>query len=123
MHRLIALTLALVAALSMGSTVSLAQKAKDTLRVATTEPFKYVDGYYFPTPEGNFVTDEVYDGLIRYDGNGHPAMVLARPSDAGTLSCTPFLVVAELHHPSRLGLTAAMLKFTLRRHKSVGFAR
>jgi len=44
-----------------------AQKAKDTLRVATTEPFKFVDGYYFPTPEGRFVTDEVYDSLIGYD--------------------------------------------------------
>ena len=38
-----------------------AQKSRDTLRVAATEPFKFVDGYYFPTPEGRFVTDEVYD--------------------------------------------------------------
>jgi peptide/nickel transport system substrate-binding protein len=44
-----------------------AQKSKDTLRVAATEPFKFVDGYYFPTPEGRFVTDEVYDSLIGYD--------------------------------------------------------
>src|SRR3954467_8539657 len=46
-----------------------AQKAKDTLRVAATEPFKYVDPYYFPTPEGNFVTDAVFDGLLTYDAN------------------------------------------------------
>ena len=44
-----------------------AQKSRDTLRVAATEPFKFVDGYYFPTPEGRFVTDEVYDSLIGYD--------------------------------------------------------
>ncbi len=44
-----------------------AQKAKDTLRIATTEPFKYVDPYYFPTPEGNFATNGVYDGLIHYN--------------------------------------------------------
>ena len=69
MKRTIAVAAIAIAAISWQASDAVAQKSKDTLRVAATEPFKYVDPYYFPTPEGNFVTDAVFDGLLTYDAN------------------------------------------------------
>lgn len=46
---------------------SLAQKTKDTLRVAFADPISVVDLAYDPKPETALTARIVYDGLVHYD--------------------------------------------------------
>jgi peptide/nickel transport system substrate-binding protein len=59
---------ALIAApLALGGTAAMAEKAKDTLRLAADQPIRLIDGYLNPNPEGDIVNRAVYDTLIGYD--------------------------------------------------------
>ena len=46
---------------------ALAQKSKDTLRVAQNEAFKAISNYYFPTREASFIYRQVYAPMINFD--------------------------------------------------------
>ena len=62
--RFLALTLGFAAALASPAQ---AQKAKDTLRMAATEPSSTVGYYLDPKPDTVFSSEAVYDALISYD--------------------------------------------------------
>ena len=64
--RILAWTLASAAALAM-TTPALAQKSKDTVRVAITETFVALSEYHLPIPEANNFHRTVYSNLIGYD--------------------------------------------------------
>lgn len=53
--------------LAMISTPALAQKSKDTLRVAYSDPISMVDLIFDPKPETALTARMVHDGLLHYD--------------------------------------------------------
>ncbi len=55
------------AAFCAASTAALAQKSKDTLRMAFQEPIRGIDYYMSPTGETSMAQAIVYDSLIAYD--------------------------------------------------------
>ncbi len=60
-------TLALTLACLASATSAVAQKAKDTLRVAVTQPVQLVDNYYGGGGEANSMIRMVFDPLVNYD--------------------------------------------------------
>jgi len=60
-------TVALVMASVALATPAAAQKAKDTLRVAVTQPVQLVDNYYGGGGEANSMIRMAFDGLVNYD--------------------------------------------------------
>lgn len=59
--------LALTAAMALFSAPALAQKDKDTLRVAINDPFSTLDSYHFPQDEVGYFTRSMYGTLIAFD--------------------------------------------------------
>jgi len=58
---------------------ALAQKSKDTLRIAFTDPIEPADAYFFSKPEQGVITRSIYDGLIHFDDiNGKFRPLLAK---------------------------------------------
>ncbi len=53
--------------LAFAATPVVAQKAKDTMRVALAEALPTVDSYYSNSNDGSFYYREVYEPLVRYD--------------------------------------------------------
>jgi peptide/nickel transport system substrate-binding protein len=64
MHRLSILTLATILATA---SPAVAQKSKDTLRLAINDPFSIVSSYCVPLDEVGYFTRGIYDTLISYD--------------------------------------------------------
>jgi len=59
--------IAAAAAISIGLTgAALAQKARDTLRIAFTDPIATTDSYIDPKPEASIITDAVFEKLMAY---------------------------------------------------------
>ncbi len=52
---------------ALAATPAVAQKAKDTMRVALAEALPTVDSYYSNSNDGSFYYREVYEPLVRYD--------------------------------------------------------
>ena len=67
MIRDICKTAALCAALMTWVGPAFAQKAKDMLRFAVTEPFKGLSGYYYSASEAAPFYRQVFDYLIGYN--------------------------------------------------------
>ncbi len=49
------------------ATPALAQKSKDTLRIAFYQPVRLVDTYYEGGPEGTVANRMVFDNLVNFD--------------------------------------------------------
>ena len=45
----------------------LAQKAKDTVRIAVNEPYPQIDAYHYPQTEASFLYNTMFETLIAYD--------------------------------------------------------
>ncbi len=71
MKKLIAATLGALAMAGMAATPAAAQKAKDTMRMATTDWWGSLDPYFVPLDEAAFFYRNVYELLIRYDERNH----------------------------------------------------
>jgi len=68
------------AAFALGSGGALAQKSKETIRVALAEALPSIDSYYANSNDGSFYYREVYEPLVRYDdgvGKFTPALAVA----------------------------------------------
>lgn len=58
---------------------AMAQKSKDTVRIAFSDPIEPADMYFFAKPEQGVMTRSVYDGLIHFDDiNGKFMPLLAK---------------------------------------------
>ncbi len=56
-----------------------AQKSKDTVRIAFTDPIEPADAYFFSKPEQGAITRSIYDGLVHFDDiNGKFRPLLAK---------------------------------------------
>jgi peptide/nickel transport system substrate-binding protein len=64
-HRAMAAMIAVLAIVTAGE--ALAQKAKDTLRVALYQPIRMIDAIFNPQPETTLMASAVYDTLVFYD--------------------------------------------------------
>jgi hypothetical protein len=57
----------LASAAALLSSPALAQKSKDTLRIAVNNPFAVLSGYHLPVDDAGAIYRDVYEGLIAYD--------------------------------------------------------
>jgi peptide/nickel transport system substrate-binding protein len=71
MKRILAATLGVMATVAMAAMPAQAQKAKETLRLVSTDWWGSLDPYFVPLDEAAFFYRNVYESLLRYDERNH----------------------------------------------------